>query len=284
MLHFNNIAIFNNINNFEHLVIFFVIPILILLLIMKCAFLITINYHKITINNANLINKTKTIILQFGLWFLAQCCLFFLPIKEIVININLFDLSVLPLLTLISLLHLAICVSFISNKNNQSVKIIRCAIFVVIVIAIILQFNFTMVKVSWPIANSLTSIVMNVIVYYGLMFLSWKMFNDNFLAIFALIHKTWKTITEKSTIPIMIDKQLPLPSYNKIQLIILTWQFEHLSSINNNSKAQQDNKKVLIITYKKNLAYFLSAKMTTSKKTNQDLTTLVNGWLICQIQ
>ncbi len=289
MLHNSNILKINSINNFEQLFIYLVLPVLFLLLIMKVSFLITINFHKKSINNNNKIfNKTKTIILQFSLWFLAQFFLFLLPIQEIVINIHFFDLETLRLLSLISILHLIICFSFFSHNNNQLIKTMRFTILSIIVIAIILQFNFTMIKISLPSISNVVSLVTLLFFYYWLFFFLWKMFSNNLFTIFNLMKKTWITLFTNSSLPNIIDKQLPVKTYTKTKIIVLTWQFEHQLFINFDyqiSITDYHNKKVLIATYKKNLTYFLSAQLTMLiSKTIQDLKTLINGWKMSLIQ
>lgn len=288
MLHDTNISKINSINNFEQLFIYFVLSVLFLLLIMKVSFLITINFHKKSINNNKIFNKTKTIILQFSLWFLAQFFLFLLPIQEIVINIHFFDLETLRLLSLISILHLVICFSFFSHNNNQIIKTMRFTILSIIVIAIILQFNFTMIKISLPSISNVVSLVTLLFFYYWLFFFLWKMFSNNLFTIFNLMKKTWITLFTNSSLPNIIDKQLPIKTYTKTKIIILTWQFERQLFTNYDNQisiTDYHNKKLLIATYKKNLTYFLSAQLTMLiSKTIQDLKTLINGWKMSLIQ
>lgn len=287
MLH-NNILKINSINNFEQLLIYFLLPVLFLLLIMKLSFLITINFHRKSINNNKIFNKTKTIILQFSLWFLAQFFLFLLPIQEIVININFLDLEALRLLSLISILHLIICFSFFSHNNNQIIKTMRFTLLSIIVIAIILQFNFTMIKISLPSISNVISLVTLLFFYYWLFFFLWKMFSNNLFTIFNLMKKTWITLFTNSALPNVIDKQLPVKTYTKTKIIILTWQFELQLFTDFDYQASITdyyNKKLLIITHKKNLIYFLSAQLTVLiSKTIQDLKTLINGWKMSLIQ
>lgn len=288
MLHNSNISKINSINNFEYLFIFFLLPVMFLLLIMKISFLITISFHKKSINiNNKIFNKSKTIIFQFILWFLAQFFLFSLPVKEIVINIHFLDLTTLRLLSIISILQLIICLSFFSD-NNQLIKIMRFTILWIIVIAINLQFNFTMIKLSLPLINNVISASILVFFYYWLFFFLWKMFSNNLFTIFNLIKKTWITLFTNSSLPNIIDKQLPVKTYAKIKTIILTWQFEHQLFTNfDNQNAINDyyNKKILIAIYKKNLTYFLSARLTMLiSKTIQDLKILINGWKMALIQ
>lgn len=287
MLRSSNILKINSINSFEQLFIFFGLPVLFLLLIMKLSFLITINFHKNSINNKKIFNKTKTIMLQFSLWFLAQFFLFLLPIQEMVINIHFLDLENLPLLSLISILHLVICFSFLSH-NNQIMKVMRFTILSIIVIAIILQFNFTMIKLSLPSINNFVSLLILVFFYYWLCFFSWKMFSDNLFTIFNLMKKTRVTLFSNSSLSNMINKQFPVKLYTKTKIIILTWQFKKQLFTNFQyqiSIIDDDNKNILIAIYKKNLTYFLSAQLTTLiTKTIQYLKTLISGWKMALIQ
>lgn len=288
MLRNDNFPKINSINNFEQLIIFFGLPVLFLLLIMKFTFLITINFHKNSINNNKMFNKTKIIILQFCLWFLAQIFLFFLPIQEMVINIYFLYFQTLSLLSLISILHLIICFTFFSHKNNQIIKVMRFSILSIVIIAIILQFNFTMIRISLLSIDNLFSFLILIFFYYWLFFFSWKMFSDNLFTIFNLMKKTWITLFTNSSLPNMIDKQLPVKTYTKTKIIILTWQFECQLFTNFDhqiSITDYNNKKLLIAIYKKNLTYFLRAQLTTLiTKTIQDLKTLINGWKMVLIQ
>lgn len=285
MLHTSAVSKITSINSFEQLVLFFGLPILLLLLIMKFSILITINFHKNSINNNKLISKTKTIVSQFSLWFLAQICLLLLPIKELSINISLFDLQSLPVLTTITSLHLAICFSFLSNKHNQTIKIVRFTFFIAIIIAIIFQFNLKMIKLSFATTINLMTLITVVLFYYMLLFCAKKMFANNLLTVFILIKKTGYIMIIKSPFPTIIDDQQPVKIYSKVKLILLTWKFEKPIVIVNNNINTFNNEKLLVITYKKNLTYFLLNKLvTTSTKTIQDLKTLINGWKIRQIQ
>ena len=67
MLYSGSIPKINNINNFNQLIVFFGLPILFLLFIMKLTFLITIHFHKNNTTNNKVVIKTKIIILQFCL-------------------------------------------------------------------------------------------------------------------------------------------------------------------------------------------------------------------------
>ncbi|WJG70154.1 hypothetical protein [Spiroplasma ixodetis] len=287
MLRSSNILKINSINNFEQLFIFFGLPVLFLLLIMKLTFLITINFHKNSINNKKIFNKTKIIILSFSLWFLVQFCLFLLPVQEMVININFLDLESLPMLSLISILHLFICFSFLSRNNNQIMKLMRFTILSIIIVAIILQFNFTIIKISLPSINNFVSVLILVFFYYWLGFFSWKIFSDNLFTIFNLIKKTWVTLFSNSSLPNIINKQFPVKAYTKTKIIILTWQFKKQMFTNfyHQVSITDNNKKLLIAIFKKNLTYFLSAQLTLLiTKTIQDLKTLINGWKMALIQ
>lgn len=285
MIYTNAFSKITSINNFEQLVLFFWLPILLLLLIMKFSILITINFHKNSINNNKLISKTKTIVSQFSLWFLAQICLLLLPIKELSINISIFDLQSWPVLTTITFLHLAICFSFLSNKHNQTIKIVRFTFFIAIIIAIIFQFNLTMIKLSFATAINLITLITVVLFYYMLLFCAKKMFSNNLLTVFILIKKTGYIMIIKSSFPTIIDEQQPVKIYSKVKLILLTWKFEKPNAVINHNINNVNNEKLLVVTYKKNLTYFLLNKLvTTSTKTIQDLKTLINGWKIRQIQ
>lgn len=287
MLYRSNVLKINSINNFEQLIIFFGLPVLFLLLIMKLTFLITINFHKNSINN-KIFNKTKTIILQFSLWFLAQFFLFLLPIQEMVINIDFLDLETLPLLSIISILHLVICFSFLSHNHNQVLKVMRFTVLSIIIVAIILQFNFTIIKISLPSIDNFFSLLALVFFYYWLIFFFWKMFRDNLFTIFHLLKKTWITIFTNSSLTNIFAKQLPVKAYTKTKIILLTWQFERQLFTNFECRFvinDYNNKKLLVAIYKKNLTYFLSAQLTTLiTKTIQDLKTLINGWKMALMQ
>ena len=287
MLRSSNILKVNSINNFEQLFIFFGLPILFLCLIMKLTFLITINFHKNIINNKKIFNKTKTIIFQFSLWFLAHFFLFLLPIQEMVISIHFLDLESLLLLSLISILYLVICFSFLTN-NNKIMKIMCFTILSIIVIFIILQFNFTMIKVLLPSIDNFALLLILMFFYYWLGFFSWKMFSNNLFTIFNLMKKTWVTLFSNSSLPNMFNKQFSVKAYTKTKIIILTWQFKKQLITNFDyqiSITDDNNKKLLIAIYKKNLTFFLSAQLTTLiTKTIQDLKILINGWKMALIQ
>lgn len=287
MLYSGSIPKINNINNFNQLIVFFGLPILFLLFIMKLAFLITINFHKNNNTNNKVVIKTKIIILQFCLWFLAQLLLLLLSTQGMVINIQFLDLKTLSLLSVISILHLVICFSFFSHNNNHTIKIMRFIILSIITIAIIFQFNFTMIKISLPSINNFFSLLVLIFFYYWLFFFSWKMFSENLFTVFNLIKKSWITLFTNSALPNIIDKQLPVKkTYTKIKIIILTWQFEqHFECQVIDSNANYNNKKILIAMYKKNLTYFLSAQLTIRiTKTIQALKTLINGWKMALMQ
>lgn len=285
MLHGNHVSKIASINNFEQLVLFFGLPILLLLLIMKFSILITINFHKNTRNNNKLISKTKTIVSQFSLWILAQICLLLLPIKELSININLFDLNTLPVLTIISFLHLALCFSFLSNKHNQIIKTVRFTFVVIIIFAIVIQFNLTMIKLSLATVTNLMTLITLVFFYYMLLFCTSKIFGNNLLTLFILIKKTCYIIITKTPLPTIINDQQPVKIYSKAKLILLTWKFEKQNNNNCNDINAITNEQLLIVTYKKSLTYFILNKLvTTTRKTIQDLKILINGWKRSVIQ